>query len=178
MKSRKPTGLQAIRLKAIKFQLDAMTSQAGVIEKLFTEHRGGIDFGAEPDVRNVLFKARELSGKVTSIVALSGNANVEGVRGRLAEIQSLAAYLVEHAGSFGTWAREQAQERLESDSRGASKTEGQEVESDVLAAYSCFGAETSQYATFELQVKAFAGLALEVAYFAAHAVGIRTCLAG
>ncbi|MCA9805744.1 MAG: hypothetical protein KC777_27420 [Cyanobacteria bacterium HKST-UBA02] len=178
MKSKKPTGLQAIRLKAIKFQLDAMTSQAGVIEKLFTEHRGGINLGAEPDIRNLLFKARELSGKVTSIVALSGNSNVEGVQGRLAEIQSLAAYLVEHAGSFSVWAREQAQDRLETDSHGASQPEGKEVESDVLAAYSCFGAETSQYATFELQVKAFAGLALEVAYFAAHAVGIRTCLAG
>ena len=162
--------LQEIRLKSLKFQLKSLENQSEVIRLLFTEHREGIDLGLDPEAANVLAVATTLVKNAKEIVAQSEAGEKDQVAERLDKIRSKATYLSDHVKSFRRHSDASATTHLnEESSAGESSTH-------VKAAQACYHAETGQYMTYQVQVTALTNLALEVAYFAAEAVGLEVDL--
>lgn len=173
--SKKNTTLQGIRLSTMKHQLKALASQVDAIKKLDCEHHEGLDLGVDPELANIQHFSRRLASRAETIVIKSRENRLEGVRVLLDKMREDVTYLLEHAEAFRTHANERAgahlREILHVDPAEVDRCEVNGT-AFTHAGVSCFKAETSQYHTIEMQVRALVHLALEIAYFAGDEVGL------
>lgn len=173
--SKKNTTLQGIRLSTMKHQLKALASQVDAIKKLDCEHHNGLDLGVDPELANIQNFSRRLASRAETIVIKSRENQVEGVRVLLDKMIEDVTYLLEHAEAFRAHANDRADTHLR-ETLHVDPVEAERCEINgsafAHAGVSCFKAETSQYHTIEMQVRALVHLALEIAYFAGDEVGL------
>jgi len=163
--------LQPIRVGAIRLQIESLTKQCLVIEKIATEHHDGLDLGLDPELKNLLSFTAKLSEQVDLIVAAASDKDADSLNKAGEEIIHLTGLLPQLAASFKKGESAKARVRLSDSLEADGETALPEVNA-VDAGVACFKAEVNQYSTLELQVQALCSLALEVAYNAASELNI------
>lgn len=168
--------LQPIRVGAIRLQIESLTKQALVIQKIATEHHQGLNLGLDPELRNILSGTETLSEQIDQIVQAADSkdsATVCSVGGKILHQTNL---LVGLAADFkrgeSAKARAHLAEAFEPCKPEETTASVDEQSSSMKASVNCFKAEINQYSTLELQVQALCNLALEVAFNAADQLNV------
>jgi|AGTN01.3.fsa_nt_gi hypothetical protein len=166
--------LQPIRVGAIRLQIESLTKQALVIQKIATEHHQGLNLGLDPELRNILSATGTLSEQIDQIVQAADandNATVCSVGGKiLHQTNLLTGLAADFKRGESAKARAHLAEAFEPCKPEETVATSDEQTSSIKASLNCFKAEINQYSTLELQVQALCHLALEVAFNAADQV--------
>jgi len=173
--------LQLIRKSVMHSQLLALQAQAQAIYYLNTEHQNGIDLGRSPLVLITVQHVKDVADSAKSLAQEAKSISGELMFGRLKALQDLAQSCVERAEEVCRHGTVDASRRLDQSlvdnlDGGESVSQVPEVPHDakhlqLRADIACHGAETHQFETFKLQVRAICDLALELSFSAAAEAG-------
>jgi hypothetical protein len=167
------TDLQALRQSALSSQLSALEAQSRALGSMATEHHGGISIGTNIGPESLVTRARAL---VSAAQTCAAETDHEAQMAAIDALKLAAAELVADSHKIAERGEGSARRRLEDHIKDAAPVvepfdvaivPNEDQRLGVQAEVSCCQAETEQFETFIMQIKALTDLCLELALVAA-----------